>query len=70
MIEGILNNQESSNQSLMFIRDIICTDEQIRKDKNVFYNKEENDDRELDSLKERTLNKLPQANKFQLTVMK
>jgi hypothetical protein len=35
MIEGILMNKDSSNQSLLFIRDLICIDEQ---ENHVFYN--------------------------------
>ena len=68
MIEGILENEYSSNQSLLFIRDLICIDEQMRKEKDVFYNKKESDDVELKNLKDGTINKLPDENIFQLTV--
>ena len=39
MIEGILRNQDSKIQSLLFIRDLNCVDEQMRKERSSFYNK-------------------------------
>ena len=68
MIEGILSNKYSKNQALLFIRDLNCDDEQIRKDKAAFFNKEESEDRKLESLKERAINKLPRQNVFRLKV--
>ena len=68
MIEGILSNQYSKNQSLLFIRDLNCDDEQIRKDKAAFYSKKGSENRELESLKERAINKLPRENVFRLKV--
>ena len=68
MIEGVLSNQYSKNQSFLFIRDLNCVGEQIRKDKAAFYNKKESEDRELESLKERAINKLPRENVFRLKV--
>ena len=68
MIEGILSNKYSKNQALLFIRDLNCDDEQIRKDKVAFFNKEESEDRKLESLKERAINKLPRQNVFRLKV--
>ena len=41
----------------------------MKKEKDAFLNKEESEDIELEILKEITQNKLPQANRFQLTVM-
>ena len=38
MIEGILKNKESSNQSILFIRNLICVDDKMRKEKASFYN--------------------------------
>ena len=38
MIEGILKNKESSNQSILFIRNLICVDDKMRKEKNSFHN--------------------------------
>ena len=52
MIEGILKNEDSSNQSLLFIRDLICIDEQMRKENHAFYNKKESDNEELKNLRE------------------
>ena len=68
MIAGILNNQESSVQSLLFIRDFTYADEKMRKDKAAFYNTKESEDRELESLKERAINELPRENVFRLKV--
>ena len=68
MSEGILSNKYSKNQALLFIRDLNCDDEQIRKDKAAFFNKEESEDRKLESLKERAINKLPRQNVFRLKV--
>jgi hypothetical protein len=69
MVEGILNNEESSNQSLLFIRDLICIDEQIRKEKDPFYNKKESDDTELKKLRDIIVKTLPKNNVFKLTVI-
>ena len=69
MIEGILKNGDSDNQSLLFIRDLICIDEKMRKEKDVFYNKKESDNLDLNALKEKTVKKLPKDNFFQLTVI-
>ncbi len=69
MIEGILKNEDSSNQSLLFIRDLTCIDEQMQKENNAFYNKKESDNEELNKLRERTVNKLPEDNVFKLTVI-
>ena len=69
MIEGILKNEDSSNQSLLFIRDLICIDEQMRKENHAFYNKKESDNVELNKLRERTVNKLPEDNVFKLIVI-
>ena len=69
MIEGILNNEDSGNQSSLLIRDLVCSDDEMKKEKDAFLNKEESEDIELEILKEITQNKLPQANRFQLTVM-
>jgi len=69
MIEGILKNEDSSNQSLLFIRDLTCIDEQMRKEHHAFYNKKESDNEELKNLRERTVNKLPEDNVFKLTVI-
>ncbi len=69
MIEGILKNEDSSNQSLLFIRDLICIDEQMRKENHAFYNKKESDNEELKNLRERTVNKLPEDNVFKLIVI-
>ena len=68
MIEGILNNQESSIQSLLFIRDLTCADEKMRKDKAAFYNTKESEDRDIESLKVRAINTLPTDNIFRLEV--
>ena len=68
MIEGILSNQDSKNQSLLFIRDLNCDDEQMRKEKAAFYNKKESENRELESLKERAIKRLPCENYFRLEV--
>ena len=70
IIEGILNNQNSKNQSLLFIRDLNCVDEKMRKDNAAFYNKKESEDRDLESLKERAINKLSKENVFRLKVKK
>lgn len=69
MIEGILKNEDSSNQSLLFIRDLICIDEQMRKENHAFYNKKESDNVALNKLRERTVNKLPEDNVFKLIVI-
>ena len=69
MIEGILKNEDSSNQSLLFIRDLICIDDQMREEKKAFYNENETDDVELNDLRRDTVNKLPPDNVFKLTVI-
>ena len=69
MIEGILKNKDSSNQSLLFIRDLSCNDEQMRNEKKIFYNEKESDDVELKALKDGTVNKLPEKNIFKLIVI-
>ena len=40
----------------------------MRKDKAVFYNTKESEDREIESLKERAINTLPTDNIFRLEV--
>ena len=70
MVRIILDNEESKNQSLLFIRDL------IRKDEGAFNNKlkievkikENTADKELESLKEITVKKLPEINVFHITV--
>ena len=69
MARSILN-AESKNQSLLFIRDLIT------KDEGAFNNKvkievkiqENKDDKELESLKEKIVIKLPEINVFHITV--
>jgi hypothetical protein len=69
MIEGILKNEDSSKQSLLFIRDLTFIDEQLRKEHHAFYNKKESDNEELNNLREKTVNKLPEDNVFKLIVI-
>jgi hypothetical protein len=69
MIEGILKNEDSSKQSLLFIRDLTFIDEQMRKENHAFYNKKESDNEELNNLREKTVNKLPEDNVFKLIVI-
>ena len=69
MIEGILKNEDSSNQSLLFIRDLTFIDEQMRNEHHAFYNKKESDNVELNKLREKTVNKLPEDNVFKLIVI-
>ena len=72
MVRSILDNEESKDQSLLFMRDL------IRKDEGAFNNKvkievkiqENKADKELESLKEITVNKLPEINVFSITVRK
>ena len=52
----------------MFIRDLICIDKEMGKEKDVFYNNKEIDDVELKNLKEKSVNRLPGDNFFKLTV--
>ena len=65
----MIENGDLDNQSLLFIRDLICIDEKMRKEKDVFYNKKESDNLDLNALKEKTVKKLPKDNFFQLTVI-
>ena len=72
MVRSILDNEESKDQSLLFMRDLIS------KDEGAFNNKvkievkiqENKADKELESLKEITVNKLPEINVFSITVRK
>ena len=69
ILEGILNNQESENQSLLCIRDLVFIDEQIKNEMTEYCNnKKESEVLELKSLKERTLTNIPYVNIFELTV--
>ena len=47
MKKGILDNKNSSNQSLLFIRDLNCIDKEMREEKAAFYNKKESENKEL-----------------------
>ena len=69
ILAGILNNQESENQSLLCIRDLVFIDEQIKNEMTEYCNnKKESEVLELKSLKERTLTNIPYVNIFELTV--
>ena len=69
ILEGILNNQESENQSLLCIRDLVFINEQIKNEMTEYCNyKKESEVLELKSLKERTLTNIPYVNIFELTV--
>jgi len=69
MNEGILNNEDSSEQSLLFIRKLECVDEQVKTQKSAFYNTKESEDEALEKLKEETKDRLPKDNVFELTVI-
>jgi|688.fasta_scaffold2266479_1 hypothetical protein len=69
MNEGILNNEDSSEQSLLFIRKLECIDEQVKTQKSAFYNTKESEDEALEKLKEETKDSLPKDNVFELTVI-
>jgi hypothetical protein len=69
MKKGILDNKNSSNQSLLFIRDLNCIDNKMsEKEKDAFYNKEESENKELNFLKNEAIKNLNKNNVFQLTV--
>ncbi len=51
MKKGILDNKNSRNQSLLFIRDLNCIDNIMREEKAAFYNKNESENEELNFLK-------------------
>ena len=64
--EGILNNPDAKNKSILFLREIICdkkNQEFISKlKKDGFYNKDENDERQLEHLKKHAKEKLQKIN--------
>ena len=70
MKKGILDNKNSSNQSLLFIRDLNCVDDKMREEKAAFYNKKEKENEELNFLKSETIKNLNINNVFQLEVKK
>ena len=68
MKKGILDNKNSSNQSLLFIRDLNCVDDKMREEKAAFYNKKESENKELNFLKSEAIKNLNINNVFQLEV--
>jgi len=70
MVRSILDNEESKDQSLLFIRDLISKDEVAFNNKVKIEVKiqENKDDKELESLKEKIVIKLPEINVFHITV--
>ena len=68
MTKGILDNKNSSFQSLLFIRDLNCVDDKMRKEKAAFYNKKESENEELNFLKNEAIKNLNINNVFQLEV--
>ena len=68
MKKGILDNKNSSNQSLLFIRDLKCVDDKMREEKAAFYNKKESENKELNFLKSEAIKNLNINNVFELEV--
>ena len=68
MTKGILDNKNSSFQSLLFIRDLNCVDDKMRKEKAAFYNKKESENEELNFLKNEAIKNLNINNVFELEV--
>jgi len=68
MKKGILDNKNSRNQSLLFIRDLNCIDNIMREEKAAFYNKNESENEELNFLKNEAIKNLNINNVFELEV--
>ena len=70
MIDGILSNKDSHKKCLLFVRDIICDDEAKKKLKDAgYFNKNKIDDTQLEELKKKAKEMLPNHNVFTTKVM-
>ena len=69
--KGLLSSSVSDRKCLLFIREIICNEEQVMQklDKAGFYNDKDIDNKELEDLKKKAINKLSGKNVFKLNVI-